>query len=229
MISIQSSAPPPPPPPLPATPAGLLLAAVTVSVADAGPALPPAGPVTRALEGMLAVYVLATALWTLSEISQLPLAGIFAADSVTLLVVLVRVSDAPLQVLDGACEPTVRLAGKDMVIPDCVSANPLVLPKVTTSMAGAFAATLAGEKAALTVGAAGVTVIGAMHALALVPAERGAVVLAPPAVKLMTAVSVLPAESVTTTLSVPVPLDVAFTCAVAPPELMTTAPVLDQA
>ncbi len=47
--------PPPPPPPLPATPVGLLLAAVTVSVADAGAALLPAGPVTSALAGMLAV------------------------------------------------------------------------------------------------------------------------------------------------------------------------------
>ena len=54
-MSIQSMAPPPPPPPLlPATPVGLLLAAVTVSVADAGAALLPAGPVTRALVGMLA-------------------------------------------------------------------------------------------------------------------------------------------------------------------------------
>jgi len=129
MISIQSSAPPPPPP-LPATPVGLLVAAVTVRVADAGAVLLPAGPVTRALEGMLAVYMLAVALCTLKEISQLSLAGILAADRLTLLVVLVSVSDAPPQVLDGAGVPTVRFAGKDTVIPDCVNAKPLVLPRV---------------------------------------------------------------------------------------------------
>src|SRR5260221_1991555 len=79
MMSSQSSAPPPPPPPpLPATPAWLLVAAVTVRVADAGAALLPAGPVTRALAGMLAVYTPAVALCTLKEISQLPPAGIFA-------------------------------------------------------------------------------------------------------------------------------------------------------
>lgn len=205
------------------------MAAVTVSVADAGAALPPAGPVRRALEGMLAVYVPAAALSTLKEISQLPPAGIFAVESVTLLVVLVSVNDAPPQLLDGAGVPTVRLAGKDTVIPDCVSAKPLVLPRVTTSEAVAFAATLSGENAAPTVGAAGVTVMGAMHAPALVPAERGAVLLALPAVKRTTAVSVLPAESVTTRISVPAPLKVAFTWALPAPELMVTAPVLDQA
>lgn len=105
----------------------------------------------------------------------------------------------------------------------------MALPKVTTSVAGAFAATLAGENAALTVGAAGVTVMGAMHALALVPAEDGAMVLAPPAVNVTTAVSVLPAESVTTRFSVPAPLEVTFACGLVAPELMVTAPVLDQA
>ena len=107
----------------------------------------------------------------------------------------------------GSWRPSVTSAGKDTVIPDWVSAKPLALLKVTTSMAGTFAATLAGENAALSVGAAGVTVMGAMQALALVPAEDGAVVLAPPALKLTTAVSVLPAESVTTSVSVPAPLD----------------------
>ena len=52
-ISIQSRAPPPPPPL--AIGVRLLVAAVTFSVAEAGAALLPAGPVTRVLEGMLAV------------------------------------------------------------------------------------------------------------------------------------------------------------------------------
>ena len=205
------------------------MAAVTVKVADAGAALLPAGPVTRALEGMLAVYVLAVALCTFKERSQLPLAGMFAPDRVTLPAVLVSANAAPLQVLAGAGEPSVKLAGSDTVIPDWVKAKALELPRVTTSMAVAFVATLAGENAALTVGAAGVTVMGAMHALALVPAEDGAMVFAPPAVKLTTAVSVLPAESVTTRISVPAPLEVTLTCALVAPELMATAPVLDQA
>jgi hypothetical protein len=178
---------------------------------------------------MLAVYMLAVALCTLRDRVQLPLTGIFAPDRVTLLVVLVIASAAPLQVLVGACVPSAKLVGSDTVIPDWVNAKALLLPKVSTSVAGAFAATLAGEKAALTVGAAGVTVMGAMQALALEPAEDGAVVLAPPAVKRTTAVSVLPAESVTTRFSVPAPLEVTFTCALVAPELMVTAPVLDQA
>ncbi len=91
-------------------------------------------------------------------------------------------------------------------MPDWVNAKPLVLLKVTMSMAGTLTATLAGENAALIVGGAGVTVMGLMHALALVPAADGAVVLAPPAPRSTTAVSVLPAESVTTRVSVPVPL-----------------------
>src|SRR5258708_24601713 len=141
MMSSQSSAPPPPPPPLPATPAWLLVAAVTVRVAEAGGGLLPAGPVTRALAGMLAVYTPAVALCTLKEISQLPPAGIFAPDRVTPPAVLVSANAAPLQVLAGAGEPSVKLAGSDTVIPDWVKAKALELPKVTTSMAGALPAT----------------------------------------------------------------------------------------
>jgi len=50
-ISVQSRAPPPPL----ATGVRLLVAAVTFSVAEAGAVLLPAGPVTRPLDGMLAV------------------------------------------------------------------------------------------------------------------------------------------------------------------------------
>src|SRR5579863_7518072 len=132
------------------------------------------------------------ALVTPKETSQVPLAGIFAPDSVTLLLVLLSDNPAPLQVLAAACLPKVRLAGKDTVIADWVRAKPLELLKLTTSTAGTFAATLAGEKAALTVGGAGVTVMGLMQALALVPADDGAVLFAPLTVILTTAVSVLP-------------------------------------
>jgi hypothetical protein len=166
---------------------------------------------------------------TPKETSQLPLAGIFAPDNVTLLDVLLSDNAAPPQVLVGVCWPNARLAGKDTVIPDWVSANPLVLLKLTTNSAATFTATLAGENAALTVGDAGVTVMGLRHALALVPAEAGAVVPALPAVKFTTAVSVLPAESVTTRLSVPMPLAVIFTWALVAPLLTMTAPLFDHA
>ena len=105
----------------------------------------------------------------------------------------------------------------------------MALVNTTTSTAGTLAATLAGENAALTVGGAGVTVMGLIHALALLPAADGAVVLAPLDVILTIAVSVLPAESVTTRFSVPAPVAVIFTCALVVLPLMTTAPVFDQA
>ena len=60
---------------------------------------------------------------------------------------------------------------------------------------------------------------------ALVPADDGAVVVAPVALKLMVAVSVLPTESVSTSVSVPLPVDVTFTADKLPPETMCTAPL----
>jgi hypothetical protein len=169
------------------------------------------------------------ALFTFKEILQLALAGMLAPDSVMLLVVLVSDNAAPSHVLEGAGVPSVRLAGNEKVMPDWVSANALELVKLKVSNAGTFTATLAGENVALTVGAAGVTVRSAIQAEALVPAEDGAVLAAPLAVKLTTAVSVLPAESFTTSVKVPAPLDMTFTVdAVAAPTICTT-PVLDQA
>jgi hypothetical protein len=155
---------------------------------------------------------------TLTETLQLPLAGIFAPDSTTLLEVLVSDNAAPLQVLDGACEPNVRPAGTGKVMADCVNAKGLLLVKVTTSMAGAFAATLSGEKTSPTAGAKGTTVMGAMHAEAALPATAGAVVVALLAVNVTVAVSWLPEESVTTKVKVPAPVAMTFTAELAAPE-----------
>jgi hypothetical protein len=49
------------------------------------------------------------------------------------------------------------------------------------SVEAAFTLTLAGENAAVTVGATGVTVMGVGHAVAAVPAEDGALTVATPA------------------------------------------------
>ena len=163
---------------------------------------------------------------TLNETSQLPLAGIFAPDRVTLLDVLLIVSAAPPQVLAGVCDPNVRPAGKDTVIPDCVSANPLVLVKLTANTEATFAATLAGENAAPTSGATGVTVMGAMQADAALPASAGAAVLALLAVKVTCAVSWLPEESVTTRVKLPAPVAITFTTELVAPETMWIAGVL---
>jgi hypothetical protein len=63
---------------------------------------------------------------------------------------------------------------------------------------------VAGENDSLTVGAAGVTVMTAGHAVALVPAEVGAVLAAVSAVSVTVSVSMFPAESVTAKVKVPV-------------------------
>jgi len=99
-ISIQSSAPPPPPPP-PETDVWLPAAAVTFSIAEAGATLLPAGPVTRAFAGIPAEKLPSVALVTPKEIVHVPLAGILAPDSVTLLEVVVNDNAAPPQVLVG--------------------------------------------------------------------------------------------------------------------------------
>jgi|SRR5580692_6042308 hypothetical protein len=83
------------------------------------------------------------------------------------------------------------------------------------SVEAVFSPTLVGENASLTVGASGVTVRGAGHAVAAVPADDGAfTVAAPAAVNDTEAVlSWWPAESVTVSMSVPaVPFDMTVTC-----------------
>src|ERR1700722_16099545 len=103
---------------------------------------------------------------------QLPLAGMLAPVMVTALAELVRVPDAPLQVVVGAGEFwTLRLAGMVSVKCDSVKAKPFVLLKVMVSVEAAFALTLVGEKSSVTVGGTGVNVMGVGHAVADVPAE----------------------------------------------------------
>ena len=139
---------------------------------------------------------------------QLPLAGILAPAMVTALAELVNVPDAPLQVVVGAGEVcALRLAGTVSVKLDWVKSKPLALLNVMVSVEATFSPTLAGENASVTVGGASVTMSGVGHALTLVPADVGATLLALLDVTVTVAVSVSPAESVTTNVRVsgPVP------------------------
>ena len=156
----------------------------------------------------------------------------FALLNTTLAVPLVSVIFAPVQVVAGAgVVSSERPLGTDKVMPDCVNANPLLLASVTVSAELALICTLAGAKASVIVGAATVRVMGVTHAVALVPAEDGAVVVAPLALKLIVAVSVFPTESVTTKVNVPgpVPVEVTLTEELAAPETIFTAPLALQA
>jgi hypothetical protein len=62
---------------------------------------------------------------------------------------------------------------------------------------------VAGENDSLTSGATGATVMAAGQAVALVPAEDGAAVVAVSAVSVTVSVSMFPAESVTVNVKVP--------------------------
>src|ERR1700753_325641 len=124
--------------------------------------------------------------------------GIVALPNVTLSVPLLSEMFAPPQVVVGAgVDATERPPGMVNVIADCVSANRLLLERVTVSTALALICTLEGANASVTVGAATVPVMGVTHALALLPAEDAAPLKAPVDRKAMTTVSVFPAESVT--------------------------------
>ena len=82
------------------------------------------------------------------------------------------------------------------------------------SVEATFSPTLAGVNASVTVGGAGVTVSGVGQAVAAVPAEDGAVVVAPVDANVTVAVSWLFAESVTVSVNVPaVPFGTTVTCA----------------
>jgi hypothetical protein len=81
-----------------------LAGAVTVSGAELVAELLPAGPVDNALAAITLVYVPDDALFTLRVMEQLPSAGMFAPAMVTVLVELVKVPDAPAQVVVGAGE-----------------------------------------------------------------------------------------------------------------------------
>ncbi len=135
---------------------------------------------------------------------------------------LVNVPDAPVQVVVGAGEVcTVRLAGTVSVKLDWVKSKPLALLNVMVSVEATFSPTLAGENASVTVGAASVTVSGAGHAVAAVPAEDGAFTFATPLAlnDTLAVLSIWPTESVTVSMRVPAaPVDATVTCAVFAPD-----------
>src|SRR5580700_12021402 len=95
---------------------------------------------------------------------QLPFAGIFASAMVTALMELVKVPNAPAQVVVGAGEVWMtRLAGIVSVKFDWVKANAFALLKVMVSVEATFSPTLVGEKDWVTVGGISVTVSGVGH------------------------------------------------------------------
>jgi len=157
--------PPPPPPVL----APLAPAAVTVSVADAGPpCCLPAGPVIRSLAANRGdVSPPPWRCFTLNEISQLPPAGMSAAASVTLLVVLVSDSaGAAAGARPAACVPKLRAGGQRYG--DCPTGSapkPLEFENVSTNV-GRCIRRDAGRRvsSAHRRARAGVTLISATHA-----------------------------------------------------------------
>src|SRR5580698_10412856 len=135
---------------------------------------------------------------------QLPSAGMFAWARLTAVVVLVSDAAAPPQVVAAAgVAARVRFVGSVSAKLDCVSAKPLVFESVMVSVDTELFTVVAGENVSLTVGATGVTVMAAGHAVALVPADVGAVPMALPAVSATVSVSMFPAESVTVKVKVP--------------------------
>lgn len=107
----------------------------------------------------------------------------------------------------------------------CVSAKPFELLKVTVRFDVIFVPTVPGENASVTVGAVGLTATAVGQDS--LPAVVGAVVVALVDPTVMVATSVLPCESVTVRVSVPVP--VTFACAVFAPEVMVAPPLAAQA
>lgn len=119
---------------------------------------------------------------TVNVIEQLPLGGISAPASVTVLAVVVSVPEVPVQLVLGAGDAwMLRAAGKVVVKFDWVRSKASGLLKVMVSVEARFVATLAGENASVMVGATGFTVIGVGQALVAVPAEAGAFTVATPA------------------------------------------------
>lgn len=143
--------------------------------------LPPAGPVERDCAAIELVYVPAVAVFTVKVMEHSPLDGIIAPLKLTALAELVKVPEAPAQVVVGAGELSmVKLAGTVSVNADWVNAKPLAFAKVMVSVAAAFSVTVAGENDSLIVGATGATVIGVGQALTVVPAEVGALIVTAP-------------------------------------------------
>jgi hypothetical protein len=99
----------------------------------------------------------------------------------TALAELVNVPDAPLQLVVGAGDVwMIRFAGTVSVKLDWVKSKPFALLKVMVSVDAAFAPTVAGENASVTVGGDRVTASGVGQAVAAEPAEDGALTVAAP-------------------------------------------------
>jgi hypothetical protein len=137
----------------------------------------------------------------------------------------------PEQVVVGAGEDSmVRLPGTVSLKLAWVNENALALLNVMVSVEASFSVTLAGENDSATVGAMGVTVSDAGQAEAAVPAEDGALVVAPDEVKFTVATLVWLLESVTVRVRVPaVPVGIAVTWAELAPPMMVTPPLAVQA
>ena len=160
---------------------------------------------------------------------QLPSAGMFASASCTDVEVEVSAAAAPVHVVVGVLPSgTARFAGRVRLRADCVSAKPLLFDSVTVRVDGELVTMLAGENYSLTVGAAGCRVSAAGHAVALVPAEVGAVLVAVVAVSVTVSVSAFPAESVTIRVKVP-GAGSTVTCALLAPLTMRLDGEADQA
>jgi hypothetical protein len=98
------------------------------------------------------------------------------------------------------------------------------------SMEAAFSPTPAAENASETVGGAGVTAREPGQAVALLPAEAGAALVAVLGVTVTVALSLAPAESVTVSLSISVPLPgTMVTCAAFLADVKVIPPVAVQA
>src|ERR1700690_539225 len=148
---------------------------------------------------------------------QLPLAGMVAPLNLSEVVVLVSDIPVPVQVVDAAVAAGIsRLPGSVTLMLDWMSVNPFGFDKVISRVETAFSPTLAGEKDSVMVGANGLTWSAAGHAVALVPADAGAVLVAEPAGGKVT-VSTLPAESVTVNVRVPPATGLTVTCGMAWP------------
>ena len=115
--------------------------------------------------------------------------------------------------------------GKVSVKLDWVSAKAFVLLNVTVNVDATVGPTVAGENAAVMVGACGFTATAVKHEW--LPADAGAVVVALVEPTVTVAMSVAPTESVTVRVRVPVPITV--TCALLAPETIVRPPLAAQA
>ncbi len=119
---------------------------------------------------------------------------------------------------DARASPPGNASEKDTL----VRSNALPFVNVTVNVDATVSTTLDGEKTCVTVG--GVGVVESVAGQAVPPADAGAALEALVALTEIVAVSVAPAESVTVSISVPLPGKI-DTCAAFAPDAMETPPV----